>query len=222
MCTYKHIYIHVNTYTRSENSGTREDSIRMKVETILFVSACFWVFIILITSIVLRDPKYDEINISIVGAFSVISSLVFYGAPLINMVEIVKSKDASSLYAPALLINGANCTLWFFYGLIGVKAVIVWLPNIIGLALVAVGLVMCGIYPAKRHKTMAFEGEDQPLSDYAVYSDSRHMSRADIFPVDMERMRQMSFSVKSDSDLTAQRKLDSIIEEATNSPLHEV
>jgi uncharacterized protein with PQ loop repeat len=140
----------------------------------------------------LRDPSYDPLNVTIVGAFSIISSLLFYGAPLINMIEIVKSKDASSLYAPALLINGANCTLWFFYGLIGIEAVIVWLPNIIGLALLVVELIMCGIYPAVRHKTIVFEGEDQPLSDYAVYGDSRHMSISQPFNPMLSTANSMS------------------------------
>ena len=149
-------------------------------------SAGFWTFIIFICGIVLNDPKYEETTITIVGAFSVVGSLMFYGAPLMNMVEIVRTKDSSSLYAPALFINGVSCTLWFFYGLLGVYAVIVWLPNIIGLGLVVVELGMCCMYPAKRSKSIGSGEENEPLSEYAVYSSSRHMSNADlIFPINM-------------------------------------
>lgn len=164
-------------------------------------SASFWIFIIFITGIVLKDPKYLEDSITIIGAFSVVSSLVFYAAPLINMIEIVKMKDSSSLYAPALVINGINCTLWFFYGLIGVNAVIVWLPNIIGLGLVAVELGMCCIYPAKRHKSIGFDGEAEPFNDYALYSSSRHMSVADmVFPINMMMNITSEKEVRARSD----------------------
>lgn len=142
------------------------------------MSASFWIFIIFITGIVMRDPQYRETSITVVGSFCIISSLVFYGAPLLNMMEIVKLKDSSSLYAPALCVNGLSCFLWFFYGLIGIGAVIVWLPNIIGLTLVVVELAMCCMYPAKRHKSSS--GEEEPMYDYSVYSSSRHMSSADM------------------------------------------
>lgn len=165
---------------RTENSTSHEDSIRIKIESILMMSASFWIFIIFLTGIVLKAPQYAETSITIVGAFCIISSLVFYGAPLINMVEIVRLKDSSSLYGPALCVNGLSCFLWFFYGLIGVNAVIVWLPNIIGLLLVCVELAMCCIYPAKRHKSIASISEVEPTYDYAVYSSSRHMSSADL------------------------------------------
>ena len=184
----------INCYDSTENGNGREDALRIKIESILMYSAGFWTFIIFICGIVLNDPKYEETTITIVGAFSVVGSLVFYGAPLMNMVEIVRTKDSSSLYVPALLINGVSCTLWFFYVLLGVYAVIVWLPNIIGLGLVAVELGMCFMYPAKMSKGIGSVNKDEPLSEYAVYSSSRHMSNADlIFP----NMISARFSAKS-------------------------
>jgi uncharacterized protein with PQ loop repeat len=140
----------------------------------------------------MKDPQYSEVRVTVLGAFCVISSLIFYAAPLINMIEIVKTKDSSSLYAPALVINGINCLLWFSYGLFGINAVIVWLPNIIGLTLVAVELGMCCIYSAKAQTDSSVDNE--PLPDYAVYTSSRHMSTADtIFPtnfVEAQRSRK--------------------------------
>ena len=194
--------MHFRRYcVRTENSSSHEDSIRIKIESILLLSASFWIFIIFVTGIVMKAPQYTETSITIVGAFCIISSLVFYGAPLINMMEIVRLKDSSSLYAPALCVNGISCFLWFFYGLIGINAVIVWLPNIIGLLLVCVELAMCCIYPAKRHKSIASSGEEEPMYDYAVYSSSRHMSSADmilpIMGIESEKSRVARSSSKA-------------------------
>jgi uncharacterized protein with PQ loop repeat len=160
------------------------------VEAILMISSCLWIFIVFVAGIVLKAPQYFDSAILLVGSFCIISSLVFYASPLINMVEIVKTKDSSSLYVPAIIINGVNCTLWFFYGLIGINAVIVWLPNFIGLVLVAIELAMCCIYPPLRHKSIDLIGEGEPLHDFAVYSSSRHMSAAgswDDFTIPMVR-----------------------------------
>lgn len=177
---------------RTTKGDGHEDSVRIKVESILVFSACLWLFLILITGIVMKDPQYSEERVTVLGAFCVISSLIFYAAPLINMIEIVKAKDSSSLYAPALVINGINCLLWFSYGLFGIQAVIVWLPNIIGMTLVAIELGLCCIYPAKATTDSSID--DKPLPDYAVYSSSRHMSSADtIFPtnfVEAQRSRK--------------------------------
>jgi uncharacterized protein with PQ loop repeat len=177
---------------RTPKGSGHEDLVRIKVESILVISACLWLFLIFITGIVMKDPQYSEVRVTVLGAFCVISSLIFYGAPLINMIEIVRNKDSSSLYAPALVINGINCLLWFSYGLFGIHAVIVWLPNIIGLTLVAAELGLCCIYSAKAQTDSSVNNE--PLPDYAVYSSSRHMSSADtIFPtnfVEAQRSRK--------------------------------
>lgn len=184
----------MSSIIRTVKGNGHEDSVRIKVESILVISACFWLFLIFITGIVMRDPVYSEERVTVLGAFCVVSSLIFYGAPLINMVEIVKNKDSSSLYAPALVINGINCLLWFSYGLFGIHAVIVWLPNIIGMTLVAVELGLCCIYTAKDHSTNDSSVDKEPMPDYAVYSSSRHMSSADtVFPtnyVESQRSRK--------------------------------
>lgn len=147
-------------------------------------SSSFWLTIIFIVGIVLHSPKYSSLNILIVGSFSCICSLVFYAAPLTNITDIIKKKDSSSLYAPAIAVNLICCVLWFFYGLLGVKQMIVWIPNGVGAALCIFELIICCIYPPITD--VGFDGqikEDYSASDFAVYASSRHMSSADLIPL---------------------------------------
>lgn len=154
-----------------------------------------------LSGITFGAPEYDSITTLVVGIFSVLSTLLFCAAPLMNMVQIVKTKDSSSLYAPALILIGVKSMLWFFYGLLGINNIIVWFPNCVNLLLVAVELLICFIYPAKSYQKNrnndkdsiklnelnelnGFTYNESLLSDYAVYTSSRHLSTADIiFPI---------------------------------------
>ena len=127
-----------------------ENLIRVRVELVLFASTVLWLFLSFIACLVI-PPEQRDTGTTMIGAFTVCSSLIFYAAPLINMREIIKSKDSSSLYPPALVVNLINCTLWFFYGLLGTGAVILWLPNIIGGSICIAELIVCVRYPAKAH-----------------------------------------------------------------------
>ena len=67
--------------------------------------------------------------------------LCYYAAPLSTMAEILATKDASSISAPLVALNGANGLLWLVYGL-AVDDRLVWVPNCVGvlLALAQLGL----------------------------------------------------------------------------------
>ena len=175
--------IHILEHT-DHKQNPRDKGLRLKVEGILMISASFWLTIVFLVGIVLRAPEYTALNIKIVGSFSNICSLVFYAAPLTNIAEIIRRKDSSSLYAPAIAINLISCLLWFFYGFIGINAMIVWIPNTVGGALCIFELFIVWLYPP--HKDGGFDGllqEEQALSTFAVYSSSRHMSSADLIPL---------------------------------------
>ena len=175
--------LHILEHT-DNGENPRDQLLRLKVEGILMISSSFWLTIVFITCLVLRDPKYLTFNIALVGSFSDICSLVFYAAPLLNISEIIRKKDSSSLYAPAIFINLISCILWFFYGLEGVHEMIVWIPNGIGAIICIFEIYICHHYPPLLDK---FDGDvlesTYENNDYAVYSSSRHMSTADVLPV---------------------------------------
>ena len=168
--------LHILEHT-DNGANPIDNIIRLKVEGILMISSMFWLTIVFITCLVLRDPKYHELNITIVGSFGDICSLVFYMAPLTNIKEIIRKKDSSSLYAPAIFINLVSCILWFFYGLYGISQQIVWIPNAIGVVVCIFELYICWHYPPLPIK--AFGGvvlDNYRHNDFAVFASSRHAS----------------------------------------------
>ena len=156
---------------------SKEETLRMTIERILVGSTCFWLTMGFITGVPMGTSDMKDNAVIIIGSFSVVSSFVFYAAPLANMREIIGTKDSSMLYWPALVMNLFNCLLWFFYGLLGVYSVMIWFPNIVGGAITSVEIMMCVIYPAK-HKDLSHKdkGVEPPNTDFSVYYTSRKMS----------------------------------------------
>lgn len=175
--------VHILEHT-DHKSNPRDKILRIRVETILMCSTSFWLTIVFLVGIVLRKTEYSATNILLVGSVSVICSLIFYAAPLTNIAEIIRKKDSASLYAPAIVVNVICCILWFFYGLLGVKQLIVWLPNAVGGAICVFELVICCIYPPNLDPGLEglIDGH-HPTADFAVYASSRHMSSADLIPL---------------------------------------
>jgi uncharacterized protein with PQ loop repeat len=71
-------------------------------------------------------------------------------AGLTTLVEIIRERDSSSLYAPTVLVNLANATLWTIYGIFAINDVNVWVPNAVGIVLSFIQLFLCGIFPRKK------------------------------------------------------------------------
>ena len=62
-------------------------------------------------------PTNFDLIKGVIGCCCCAGSLCFKAAPLLNAAEIIATKDSSSLYVPALLVNGLSSLLWFVYGL---------------------------------------------------------------------------------------------------------
>ena len=164
--------------------SSRDQIIRLRVEGILIFCAFLWIAVSFITGFVLRDRKFDELRIFFVGLLCDVSTLLFYAAPLVNISEVIKMQDASSLYAPAIAVNLMSSILWFFYGLMGVNEVVVWVPSAAGVLLCVVGLFICCYYPSSADNiTDNNVGAQLPImGDYAVFASSRRSSVAFISP----------------------------------------
>ena len=168
--------LHILEHT-DNGANPIDNIIRLKVEGILMTSSMFWLSIVFITCLVLGDPKYRQLNITIVGSFGNICSLVFYLAPLTNIREIIRKKDSSSLYAPAIVINLLSSILWFFYGLYGISQEIVWIPSAVGVVVCIFELYICWHYPLLPKQEFDEVADDHYRhNDFAVFASSRHMS----------------------------------------------
>jgi solute carrier family 50 protein (sugar transporter) len=143
----------------------KEKKIRVRLETIMLTSMMFWMTIVFITSLVM-GPDLSATATLIVGVASDVSSLVYYASPLSGIAEVIRLKDSASLYIPSIVISSLNCILWFFYGLLGVNSILIWLPNVIGLVICVVELVICFIYPASR-KSFGAKLAQQSYEDLA-------------------------------------------------------
>lgn len=76
-------------------------------------------------------------------------SIMYYSAPVSTAFEVIRTRDASSLYAPMLVLNLTNAALWTFYGFIAINQPSVWVPNIIGGVLSIFLLTLVCIFPKK-------------------------------------------------------------------------
>jgi solute carrier family 50 (sugar transporter) len=100
----------------------------------LFVGIVFfWAIMGMIAGIAYgpRDESRTQATIFI-GILCDFASISYYAAPLSTVVEILKQRDASSLYAPSIMMNFLNGFSWTVYGFAALGDVLVWLPNLIG------------------------------------------------------------------------------------------
>eukprot|EP01025_Chloroclados_australasicus_P027693 TRINITY_DN2741_c0_g2_i1.p1 TRINITY_DN2741_c0_g2~~TRINITY_DN2741_c0_g2_i1.p1 ORF type:complete len:273 (-),score=-2.63 TRINITY_DN2741_c0_g2_i1:2345-3163(-) len=72
-----------------------------------------------------------------------------YASPLTVFYKVIVTRDCSSLHLPLVLMNLANASMWFTYGLIALKDPFIWVCNAVGIALCMVAIVLMVIYPRK-------------------------------------------------------------------------
>lgn len=82
------------------------------------------------------------------GLITVGILLVYYGAPLTVLAEVVTSKSSSALYWPMSIMNTINGSLWVAYGL-AVADRFIWMPNLLGAIFGGIQVALCMIYPNK-------------------------------------------------------------------------
>jgi uncharacterized protein with PQ loop repeat len=65
-----------------------------------------------------RNPTVEDFNNAkmLLGTSSVLILMAFYSSPLTNLVQVVKTKDASSLNLALAIASGINGALWTCYG----------------------------------------------------------------------------------------------------------
>ena len=139
------IFYVLSTLPYVVKNGMTADEILMKniLEAMVVGSAFLWSYVGMICFII-YNPSDIEGNKKIIGYLSSACSLAYYASPLTTAVQVIKTRDASSLYAPLIATNLINATLWVFYGLLALNDIAVWLPNFVGgcLAIFQLALVL--------------------------------------------------------------------------------
>ncbi|CAH0368713.1 unnamed protein product [Pelagomonas calceolata] len=105
-----------------------------------------------VTGLRLASPAKRKLCAGLVANFIL---LCYYAAPLSTVAAVVvRSRDASSISGPLVLVNAGNGLLWTVYGA-AVEDALVWAPNLAGVALAAAQLALKLAFRGARASTTA-------------------------------------------------------------------
>lgn len=135
----------------------------LTTERLFLVVFLFWGIIGLVCAVAFN--KFDDMSeqcASLVGIISCCFSISYYAAPMSTMAKVIAEKDASSLYFPTILINIINGMCWFLYGAFGTGAILLWLPNGLGVLLGASQVALVVLYK-KQSLWNTLLGKEPPI-----------------------------------------------------------
>jgi solute carrier family 50 (sugar transporter) len=146
-------YFYVNTCLvalGSAEPGSPEKKSRDLIEQVLIAAVVYWGLLAIIAFVKFDLCIQDDLDIStsIFGISCVVFTIIYFGSPLSSIIEIVKTKDSSSIYRPMIVCNFINCMLWVIYGSFSTGDINMILPNGAGAALAIVSFVVSLIYPS--------------------------------------------------------------------------
>jgi solute carrier family 50 protein (sugar transporter) len=125
------------------------DSRLLHVQVTMVVGPLVWVslFSILVFSGVAPVRQAEAIGY-VASCFCV----VLFASPLSTISEVVRARDAGSIYLPLTLAQCLNTALWTAYGVFAVDDVFVYGPNGIGLALGVSQVALKVLFPSVSEK----------------------------------------------------------------------
>ncbi|XP_052267268.1 sugar transporter SWEET1-like isoform X1 [Dreissena polymorpha] len=91
-----------------------------------------------------------QLALSHLGSYCVCLTIIGYGAPLVSLSDIVRSKSTESLHFVLILANFLLGLLWTLYGLL-IADRYVQVPNFLGAMLALIQLSLFAIYPRSSH-----------------------------------------------------------------------
>lgn len=102
-------------------------------------------------------------------------SIMYYAAPLSTAMRVIATKDASSFYAPMIILNFTNALLWLFYGMLAIGQAAVYVPNLVGCILAVFQLSLIFLYRntsgrAEGHKALDDSGNGEVASPTPLVS----------------------------------------------------
>ena len=142
-----------------------------KLEYIVLGGLMMWTVVAFICGAIYPAIYGDNIgnkSISIVGNLCLVTTLLYYIAPLSVLLEIIKNKDAAGLYGPMIIMNLITSTAWAAYGYVFIGDVVIYSPNMFAMLISCLQLYLKLSYPSidptklQRRMTIDYsnEGED--------------------------------------------------------------
>jgi solute carrier family 50 (sugar transporter) len=102
-----------------------------------------------------------QLGISMLGVMGNIVVFLLFASPLATFSKVISTKDSSSINRPFAFCQVLNCLIWLLYGT-AISDIYVALPNLVGLSLGVVQVLLIFIYRAGRaiESALPVVGED--------------------------------------------------------------
>lgn len=140
------IFYTVSSLVLLARRGESKDvSMYRLLESIFLAALVFWGVMGMIVGIAM-GPQDAAMGSFIVGLIVSGCGLAYYVAPLSTVRQVIVTRNASSLYAPMIVMNLVNALLWFVYGFVAAGDLFVWGPNAVGITLACIQLSLIGLY----------------------------------------------------------------------------
>ena len=176
----------------SKSKTNKYDSTIILCEYLFVFSVAFWCLMGMIAGISYGTSAYDHIQAYLfIGTLSCAAAIAYYAAPLSTVAQVLHLKDASSLYAPSIIINLINAFMWFIYGAIATGDPLLWIPNLIGFILSVFEIILILIF-SKGHFYAALIGNVKTIQSIDVINDNDIEINTVINPIKDEKISNKS------------------------------
>lgn len=126
----------------SKEQTPANDKAYAQMEKIFMVVITLYTMLALVCGIIITD---NETNTLIIGSTAMGINILYYASPCSNLLEVIRTRDATSLFMPMLVANLGCATCWFFYSLLALGDMNIYIPNIIGITLTLTAMG-CKVY----------------------------------------------------------------------------
>jgi solute carrier family 50 protein (sugar transporter) len=84
----------------------------------------------------------------VIGGITMVVQFAFFASPLLNIVNIVKTKSSASLYAPMAVMTCVSSFCWGTYGYV-LQNNTIFVPNAMAFTVGAVQVALCCLFPSE-------------------------------------------------------------------------
>lgn len=121
----------------SKEQNKANDKAYAQMEWIFMVVISIYTMLALLCGIIIQDA---DTNTLIIGSTAMGINILYYASPCSNLIYVIRTRDASSLFMPMLVANLGCSTCWFFYSLLALGDMNIYIPNSIGITLTLIAM----------------------------------------------------------------------------------
>lgn len=186
------------TLLAKQGEGQQYSQLYLTVERLLLFALFFWSLMGLLAGTLFNQSSNTrKESANLVGLLSCAFSIAYYAAPLSTMVEIIRTKDSSSLFLPMIMVNLVNAIMWFLYGAIAKHDINIWGPNGLGAILSTIQIMLLLLYSKHSwYETLTGKGHEYFPVSSKVKSESIKSTGDNKSPIGSSASGRISTSSK--------------------------